>query len=123
MLILAAGVVPVASAQTDKNPDVSAPAVSNPPSQVQQTAPAPEPPPASVEPEPTPPGAVGPTNAEPQVTSFDITVRAPGPVRELLEKHLELQRYRAVTDLEPAELARLMVLAESNARNLLGTLG
>ena len=123
LLTLAAGVVPGASAQTDENPDMSPPAVSNPPSQVQQTAPPPEPPPASVEPEPTPPGAVGPTSAEPQVTAFDITVRAPDAVRELLEKHLELQRYRAVTDLESAELARLMVLAESNARNLLATMG
>jgi translocation and assembly module TamA len=44
-------------------------------------------------------------------------------VRELLEKHLELQRYRAVTDLDDAELARLIVLAERNVRNLVGTLG
>ena len=44
-------------------------------------------------------------------------------MRELLEKHLELQRYRAVTDLDEAELARLIVLAERNVRNLVGTLG
>ncbi len=44
-------------------------------------------------------------------------------MRELLEKHLELQRYRAVTDLDAAELARLIVLAERNVRNLVGTLG
>ena len=44
-------------------------------------------------------------------------------MRELLEKHLELQRYRAVTDLDDAELARLIVLAEHNVRNLVGTLG
>lgn len=41
----------------------------------------------------------------------------------MLEKHLELQRYRAVTDLDDAELARLIVLAERNVRNLVGTLG
>jgi translocation and assembly module TamA len=44
-------------------------------------------------------------------------------VRELIERHLELQRYRAVTDLDEAELARLIVLAERNIRNLVGTLG
>ena len=71
----------------------------------------------------TPQGAVGPTSATPQVTAFDIAVRAPAEVRELLEKHLELQRYRAVTDLDEAELARLIVLAERNVRNLVGTLG
>ena len=71
----------------------------------------------------TPQGSVGPTSAVPEVTAFDITVRAPGQVRELLEKHLELQRYRAVTDLDDAELQRLLVLAERNVRNLVGTLG
>lgn len=50
-------------------------------------------------------------------------MRAPQPIKELLERHLELQRYRAVTDLDEAELARLIVLAERNVRNLVGTLG
>ena len=63
-----------------------------------------------------------PASAEPQA-AFDITVRAPEEVRELLEKHLELQRYRAVTDLDEAELARLTAMAEGNVRNLVGTLG
>ena len=102
--------MPAAKAQTS--------AVSTPPSGVQQTAPPPAPPPEKGAPEPTPPGAVGPTSAEPEVTAFDIAVRAPTPVREMLEKHLELQRYRAVTDLDEAELARLIVLAERNVRNL-----
>ena len=105
---------PVVRAQT---------APSTPPSGVTQTAPPPEPPPEKVEPPPTPRGSVGPTSAEPEVTAFDITVRAPPIVREMLEKHLELQRYRAVTDLDEAELARLIVLAERNVRNLVGTLG
>ena len=89
----------------------------------QTAAPPPEPPPRKVEPGPTPQGAVGPTSAAPEVTAFDIVVRAPTAVRELLEKHLELQRYRALTDLDDAELARLIVLAERNVRNLVGTLG
>jgi translocation and assembly module TamA len=50
-------------------------------------------------------------------------VRAPDGVRDLIEKHIELQRYRAVTDLDDNELARLLVLADRNVRELLGTLG
>ena len=95
----------------------------SPASGVTQTAPAPAAPPASVAPPPTPAGSVGPTQAQTEVTAFDIEVRAPDGVRELLERHLELQRYRAVTDLDDAELARLIVLAERNVRNLVGTLG
>ena len=119
--------VSVAGAQTA--PPVAPPAspsmssASTPPSGVQQTAPAPEPPPEKIEPEATPQGSVGPTSAEAEVTAFDIAVRAPSEVREMLEKHLELQRYRAVTDLDDTELARLIVLAERNVRNLVGTLG
>jgi len=62
---------------------------------------------------------------EPAATrpSFQLRVDAPDDVRELLERHLELQRYREVPDLEEAELARLMRLAERDARELLGTMG
>ena len=98
-------------------------ASATPPSAVRQTAPPPEPPPESVAPDPTPQGAVGPVGAASEVTAFDIVVRAPPAVRDLLEKHLELQRYRAVTDLDDSELARLIVLAERDVRNLVGTLG
>jgi translocation and assembly module TamA len=59
----------------------------------------------------------------PDKPSFDIEIKAPSPAKELLEKHLELQRYREVQDLDDAELARLMSLADRNARELLGTLG
>jgi translocation and assembly module TamA len=58
-----------------------------------------------------------------QEASFAIDVRAPPSVRPLLEQHLELRRYREVTDLDDAELARLIVLAERNVRELVGTLG
>lgn len=61
--------------------------------------------------------------AEPEKPSFDIEVKAPDPARELLEKHLELQRFREVEDFDDAELARLINLADRNARELLGTLG
>src|SRR3954469_7974737 len=55
--------------------------------------------------------------------SFDLVIRAPDPLKELLENHLELRRYRAVSDLDDAEIARLIVLAEKQARELLATEG
>jgi translocation and assembly module TamA len=64
---------------------------------------------------------VSPANAA--NNSFDIRIEAPSAIRDLLERHLQLQRFRAVSDLDDAELARLMVLADSDARKLLGTLG
>ena len=89
-------------------------ALANPLAQAQETT-------------PTTPGMVGPTTSGPEpgpnATAFDIAVRAPDEVRGLIEKHIELQRYRAVTDLDDNELARLLVLADRNVRELLGTLG
>ena len=55
--------------------------------------------------------------------SFDLEIRGPAAARELLERHLELRRYREVPDLDDAELARLVTLAQHDARELLGTLG
>jgi translocation and assembly module TamA len=55
--------------------------------------------------------------------AFELVVRAPPPLRALLEKHLELRRYRQVSDLDDAEIARLLVLAEKDARELLATQG
>ena len=52
-----------------------------------------------------------------------VEVQAPDTVRDYLERHLEIQRYRQLDDLGAAELSRLMVAAEANARELLGTLG
>ena len=91
-------------------------------SSVTQTAAPPEPP-QKTEPASTPEGAVGQTDSSAEVTAFDIVVRAPAEVKALIERHIELQRYRAVTDLDDSELARLIELAERNVRNLIGTLG
>ncbi|WP_225781309.1 autotransporter assembly complex family protein [Xenophilus sp. Marseille-Q4582] len=56
--------------------------------------------------------------------AFTVEVQAEDDdLRELLEKHLEIQRYRQLDDLELAEVSRLMVAAEANARNLLATQG
>ncbi|MDR2127567.1 MAG: BamA/TamA family outer membrane protein [Burkholderiaceae bacterium] len=62
--------------------------------------------------------------AETPITSaFTVRVQAPGEIAELLEKHLGLAPYQAASDLDAAELDRLMALAASNARNLLGAQG
>ncbi|MEO7390560.1 MAG: BamA/TamA family outer membrane protein [Ramlibacter sp.] len=55
--------------------------------------------------------------------SFDIEIHAPQQVKALLERHLELRRYREVTDLDDVELARLVTITERNVRELVGTLG
>ncbi|MDB5732130.1 MAG: outer membrane protein assembly factor [Variovorax sp.] len=55
--------------------------------------------------------------------TFGLQVQAPEVVRDYLLRHLEIQRYRRLGDLQAAELSRLMVAAEANARELLGTLG
>jgi translocation and assembly module TamA len=74
----------------------------------------------------TPKGGIGPAGAALEATSFDIAVRAPPEneaLRALVDKHVNLQRYRAITDLDETELTRLTVLAEQDVRNLAGTLG
>lgn len=55
--------------------------------------------------------------------SFALQIEAPDDVRELLEKHMELQRFRYQSDLQRRELSRLLGAADKNIRNLIGTLG
>ncbi len=55
--------------------------------------------------------------------AFVLDIEAPEEVRALLQRHLELQRYRDLTDLEDSELARLLTAARQNAQELLATLG
>jgi translocation and assembly module TamA len=55
--------------------------------------------------------------------AFTLDVHAPDTVRETLVDNLELQRYRQLPDLQAGELSRLLVAADANARELLGTLG
>jgi translocation and assembly module TamA len=69
---------------------------------------------------PADPAAAAETAGRP---SFDVAIRAPGQVRSLLERHLELLRYREVSDLDDAELARLISLTERDVRELVATLG
>jgi translocation and assembly module TamA len=58
-----------------------------------------------------------------QQQAFTVRIEAPDAVRALLERHMELQQYRAVPDLSDAELARLILLAQFQATDLLATLG
>ena len=67
-----------------------------------------------------------PANAQPTAVAFDIVVRvAPQfeALKGLVERNIELRRYQAVADLDDAELARLLTLAEQDVRALVGTLG
>ncbi|MFN9726666.1 autotransporter assembly complex protein TamA [Acidovorax sp.] len=61
--------------------------------------------------------------AEASLSSFAVEVRAPQSVRETLVRHLELQRFRGLPDLQANELQRLLGAADANARELLGTMG
>lgn len=55
--------------------------------------------------------------------AFTLEIDAPANIKELLTKHLDLQRYSTLTDLNASELSRLLVMAEANARDLIATLG
>ncbi|MDI1245197.1 MAG: autotransporter assembly complex protein TamA [Rhodoferax sp.] len=55
--------------------------------------------------------------------AFELTIQAPDDIRDLLTRHLELQRYRELTDLSDDELVRLLREAQEDARRLVGTLG
>ncbi|MDO9483949.1 MAG: BamA/TamA family outer membrane protein [Hydrogenophaga sp.] len=58
--------------------------------------------------------------AEPR---FDIDLQATAELSAFLLRHLELQRFRTLRDLDASELERLLEAAPDNLRDLLGTLG
>lgn len=70
--------------------------------------------------QPTPIDATA-TNAG--TAAFAVDIQAPDAVREVLERHLELLRYRELTDLSDEELARLLVAARKNTQDLVATMG
>ncbi|MHB8948767.1 MAG: autotransporter assembly complex protein TamA [Rhodoferax sp.] len=61
--------------------------------------------------------------AAPAQPAFELTIEAPDEIRALLGRHLELLRYRELTDLSDSELTRLLLDADKNARELVATLG
>ncbi|MBT9512808.1 MAG: BamA/TamA family outer membrane protein [Acidovorax sp.] len=71
----------------------------------------------------SPASNTAPVTAESSAPSFAVEVRAPDAVRETLERHLELQRFRHLPDLQANELQRLLGATDANVRDLLGTLG
>jgi hypothetical protein len=58
-----------------------------------------------------------------EAQAFTVDVRAPDDIRAYLERHLDLMRYRALADLDDTELERLVIAADRNVRDLLGTRG
>lgn len=56
-------------------------------------------------------------------TAFEVDISSTPEVKEYLQRHLELMRYRGLADLDNVELERLLVAADSDARELLATLG
>jgi translocation and assembly module TamA len=63
----------------------------------------------------------GETHGAPE--RFAITLQAPGDLQAFLSRHIELQRYRHLPDLDSGELDRLLMTAPDNLRQLLGTQG
>jgi translocation and assembly module TamA len=69
--------------------------------------------------------AIGGSQAPTRV-AYQLDLRAPGELRALLEEHLDISRYRRLTEgqaLSPGELARLANAAPPQARALLETEG
>ena len=64
-----------------------------------------------------------PPAATPASAAFNLDIQAPDDIKPVLEQHLELLRYRELTDLSDSELARLLTTAEQNTRDLVATLG
>lgn len=54
---------------------------------------------------------------------FGIELEAPASIQPFLLRHVDLQRFRSLQDLDGNELDRLLIAAPENLRNLLGTQG
>ena len=55
--------------------------------------------------------------------AFSIQIQAPEAIRNLLDRHLDLQRYSALSDLSDAEIHSLLLTAQQDATDLVATLG
>ena len=55
--------------------------------------------------------------------TFTLQIEAPADIKDLLERHLDVLRYRSLGDLSDSELARLMLAADKDARDLVATQG
>ena len=63
------------------------------------------------------------TQSETSAAAFELAIEAPDAIRQLLHKHLDLVRFRSLPDLTELELARLVMGAPKNIRDLVSTLG
>jgi translocation and assembly module TamA len=63
------------------------------------------------------------TPAAQSQAAFSLSVDAPQALAEGLVRHLELQRYKDLPDLDATELQRLLDMADTQARELLATWG
>lgn len=70
----------------------------------------------------TVPGQAQVTTA-PGEGAFTLVIDAPDEVRDLLERNLDVLRYRGLSDLSDGELSRLLLSAAQDARDLVATLG
>ncbi len=61
--------------------------------------------------------------AKPAQARFELQVQAPSALQAMLLKHMDLQRFRHLADLDALELTRLLEAAPQNARDLLATQG
>ena len=68
------------------------------------------------------PNTITPSTANPQAFGLEVH-SSDEDIRDFLLQHLDLQRYRSLSDLDETELARLLRDADVQARELLGTLG
>ena len=73
--------------------------------------------------ETAPPDTPGLAPATAESSAFSLQVQAPAEIRAWLLRHLELQRYQALPDLDETEMRRLVQDAQVQARELLATLG
>lgn len=55
--------------------------------------------------------------------AFNLEIRAPRELRDVISRNIELRRYREVSDLDDTELARLVTSAQRNVRELVATQG
>ena len=62
-------------------------------------------------------------NTAAPAAAFNLEIDTTDEIKTLLEQHLELLRYRELTDLNDSELARLISIAHQNTQDLVATLG
>ena len=63
------------------------------------------------------------TPRPPVAPRFELSIRAPQALRDMLERHLDIQRFRLQRSLDTAELERLIAELPAHARELLATQG